>query len=284
MCEFSIIIPVFNRAEIVTRTIKSVINQSFQKWELIVIDDGSTDHTKEILTAYLNDKRIRYYYQENGGVSKARNLGAAKALSEWLILLDSDDELNTDALLNFKTHIDYRSDCALFIAGNLKITSSERIINLPQKSNYYPFLAGTFSIKKAAFDEVGGYDTRLRFSENTELFHRITLEKIEPFYLNSVSLIYYESENGGSKNLQNMIGSLSIILDKHRNTLSSHVKYLYHQIIGVNNMRFQNFSEARKHLLKAISYKPYKAGTLARFCISLIPPLARKLYPKEVRL
>ncbi|WP_192350938.1 glycosyltransferase family A protein [Algoriphagus sp. Y33] len=278
MREFSIIIPAFNGADLISRSILSVINQSYQNWELIFIDDGSTDLTYQQTLFYLSDKRIKYYYQENAGVSKARNSGVEKSNGKWLIFLDSDDELDTDALLNFNSHIDAHPDCVLFIAGNLRITSSERIINLPENGKHSTFLAGTFCLDKSVFSKAGGYDTRLRFSENTELFHRVLIERIKPSYLNDISLIYHKSECGGSKNLLNMIDSLLIILDKHQNTLTHKTKYLYHQIIGVNYMRFQNFSEARKHLWKAYKLQPTKMMTLGRLVLSYFPQLSKKMY------
>lgn len=88
---FSIILPTYNRASFLTRSIGSVIEQSFQDWELIIIDDGSTDHTKEVVNSF-NDPRIQYFYQENSERSAARNKGIDQANSDWVCFLDSDDE------------------------------------------------------------------------------------------------------------------------------------------------------------------------------------------------
>ena len=86
----SVIIPTFNRAETLSRAITSVLNQSYRNLELIVVDDGSTDGTAGIVHTF-DDKRISYYYQENKGVSAARNLGLSKALGRLAAFLDSDD-------------------------------------------------------------------------------------------------------------------------------------------------------------------------------------------------
>lgn len=87
----SIIIPSFNRAHSLPAAIESVLNQTYDNWELIIIDDGSTDSTAGVIEKYKNDTRVRYYYQDNLGVSAARNLGATKARGKYLIFLDSDD-------------------------------------------------------------------------------------------------------------------------------------------------------------------------------------------------
>jgi len=86
----SIIIPCYNRANIVRETIDSVLAQTYAKFEVILIDDGSTDHTREVVSSY-DDRRIRYFYKANGGLSAARNSGLDAARGEFVAFLDSDD-------------------------------------------------------------------------------------------------------------------------------------------------------------------------------------------------
>jgi glycosyltransferase involved in cell wall biosynthesis len=86
----SVIIPTYNRAEYVTQAIDSVLAQTYEDCEIIVVDDGSTDKTREALEPYMD--RITYIYQENAGVSAARNTGIKAAKGDWVAFLDSDDE------------------------------------------------------------------------------------------------------------------------------------------------------------------------------------------------
>lgn len=86
----SVIIPTCNRASFLERAVSSVLKQSFSPLELIIVDDGSTDETSWIVHSF-EDKRVRYYYQENRGVSAARNLGLSLARGKYAALLDSDD-------------------------------------------------------------------------------------------------------------------------------------------------------------------------------------------------
>lgn len=88
----SIITPTYNRANILERAIHSVLDQTYDNWELIVVDDGSTDKTKDLVNSF-PDKRIKYFLIENGGPSKARNYGINQAIGTWIMYLDSDDEL-----------------------------------------------------------------------------------------------------------------------------------------------------------------------------------------------
>lgn len=99
---FSIIIPTYNRAHLIKETIASVRKQTFQDWECIVIDDGSTDSTKLVVQEIIeNDERIRYIYQENAERSAARNNGIDNANGEYLCFLDSDDAYTVDNLMNW---------------------------------------------------------------------------------------------------------------------------------------------------------------------------------------
>lgn len=88
----SVIMPTYNSQSFIEESILSVVNQSYYNWELIIVDDGSTDSTKDIVTRYVSkDKRIKYYYQQNAGQAKARNLGLEQSEGLFVAFIDSDD-------------------------------------------------------------------------------------------------------------------------------------------------------------------------------------------------
>ena len=95
---FSIIIPTYNREKLIGLAINSVINQTFIDWELIIIDDGSADKTKEVVKPYLKDKRVKYFFQKNAERSSARNNGILKSQGKYICFLDSDDKFLTNHL------------------------------------------------------------------------------------------------------------------------------------------------------------------------------------------
>jgi glycosyltransferase involved in cell wall biosynthesis len=100
---FSIIIPTYNRAEKLKRTVSSVLAQSFKDFEVLVVDDGSRDHTEDVVRAF-NDSRISYLWNENsGGPATPRNIGIKNAKGIWLCFLDADDTWSEDKLLNVYT-------------------------------------------------------------------------------------------------------------------------------------------------------------------------------------
>lgn len=94
----SIVIPLYNKESSISRTLDSIINQTYKNWEVVIIDDGSQDKSADIVQNYLKDSRIKYVYQHNQGVSIARNNGFLKASGNWILFLDADDYLLRHAL------------------------------------------------------------------------------------------------------------------------------------------------------------------------------------------
>ena len=155
MPHFTIIIPSFNRAHSINKTITSVLEQSFQDWELIIVDDGSTDNTKEILTPILADKRVKYIYQDNAGVCAARNKGALMASGEYLVFLDSDDTVLETWLEDYYILKEYKYD---IIFCNMKIIKPDNTIKLISCLDPYNngnskgiSIPGTWSVRKDVF-------------------------------------------------------------------------------------------------------------------------------------
>ncbi len=258
----------------------SVVRQTFPANEIIVVDDGSTDATQQVAESF---PQVRYFFQENSGVSAARNRGAELAKGDWLIFLDSDDELETDALNHFSQEINSNLEINV-IQGNYVIVYQDSIMLRRPAFGNASFVSGSFSIRRDMFLLIGGYDLRLKFAENTELQFRLNHSGIIVKNFDALVLKYNQNSTGGSKNLQNILDSLRIILEKHDKTLTTHVKHLYHQNIGVIEMRFGRFGIAKKHLWKSWRFKPQKISTLIRIALAYFPVIARRIYPPEIAL
>lgn len=96
---FSVIVPVFNTEHYIKECVESIIHSTFSNWELLLIDDGSSDHSGQICDMFSHkDNRIRVFHQNNQGVSAARNSGIEKATGEWLVFVDSDDFITPNML------------------------------------------------------------------------------------------------------------------------------------------------------------------------------------------
>ena len=94
----SIIVPVYNAEKYIDQCIESVLTQSFTDFELILVNDGSTDSSLERCYAWDSDERVKVFFTENRGVSHARNYGLKNAIGKWILFLDSDDYLVKDSL------------------------------------------------------------------------------------------------------------------------------------------------------------------------------------------
>lgn len=137
---FSIVLPTYNRAYLIKDTIQSVMNQSYTNWELLVVDDGSTDNTKEVVSSF-TDPRIRYIYQENAERSVGRNNGVRQAKGEWICFLDSDDYFLPDHLKAFNDFIEANHPGPSFLlTGGLEERDGEMIKKplYDQKSGVHP--------------------------------------------------------------------------------------------------------------------------------------------------
>lgn len=284
MPSFSIIIPTFNRGSVLQRAIQSVFDQDLTDWEVIIIDDGSTDNTYKLVFPFIEKPNFRYFFQKNGGVSKARNFGASKAVTDWLIFLDSDDELTPHALSSFAASIQRNPKIDLFVAGRILNSGKGIDIRIAKETNYYPLLSGTFCLRINVFQKVGGYDPQFSFAENTELFHRIGQLNIRRHVIQEISLIYHESIIGGSKNIENIINSVVLFLNKHHDTMTANQRHLYHQLVAVHQLRFQRFVEARFHLWKAYRLKPLDLKTIARLALSYLPIISKRVYTQDIEL
>ena len=107
MAKISIIVPVYNTAKYLERCVDSIVAQTYTEWELLLIDDGSTDDSAAICNEYAaKDERIRVFHKENGGVSSARNLGLDNAQGEWITFVDSDDYIEENFLKSFEGNLD----------------------------------------------------------------------------------------------------------------------------------------------------------------------------------
>lgn len=123
MPKISIIMPLYNKEKYVRKSIESILSQTFTDWELIIIDDGSTDSSYSVSLEYMNDKRVKVYHIENGGVSRARNKGIVYAQGEYVTFIDSDDYVLEDYLEKL-----YHPKYEMIIGGLTKVNCKGEVI------------------------------------------------------------------------------------------------------------------------------------------------------------
>ncbi|MCH8549887.1 MAG: glycosyltransferase family 2 protein [Balneolaceae bacterium] len=230
----SVIIPTYNRRELVTRAIDSALNQTLKPAEVIVVDDGSTDGTAEMLESRYGE-RIVLITQQNRGVSAARNRGISKAKGEWIAFLDSDDEWlpkklelqaefirETGAEVAFTDNYMNREELPSSFEKCLypeRLTQGERVQNLLDLLFEQNFIhLSTVVLSKSLFDQYGGFDESMKVAEDTDLWLRISVN--HPFgVLNEVTTVRHVGGDHLSGSMeQNLKGRLRIYEKLLKNT------------------------------------------------------------------
>ena len=193
---FSIIMPTYNRAFCICDAIDSLLNQTYQNFELIIVDDGSTDGTQELLQQRykkeLKSGKIHYIFKESGGVCKARNMGLHHAKNEWIAYLDSDNAVTNDYLKTFAIAINKHAKSKLFHAKLIhqsnKHIVGERFNRKRILSHNYIDL-GVFVHHKDLYEKWGGFDENMTRLVDWDLIIRYT-ETESPIFVDRVVLLY----------------------------------------------------------------------------------------------
>ena len=179
----SVIIPLYNKEPIIERSLQSVLSQDYDDFEVVVVNDGSTDRSADIVRS-INDPRIRLIEQENGGPSKARNTGVKNAKGEWILFLDADDEMLPGALEFLSKKIQKYTDVDMFLgevivnngkAEHLAIEYKEGVVSNPFKSHVFGCLfqcSGTTVYRKTIVEE-NPFDERVRRYEDLQRIFKL---------------------------------------------------------------------------------------------------------------
>lgn len=197
MPEISVIIPTYNRAQMLARALRSVLAQTEPDWECLIIDDGSTDDTRAVVESFA-EPRFRYLSQANQGPAAARNNGIPAAQSPYITFLDSDDQMLPEKLA---LHLEaFRADdqLGLLASGWKEIDARgnllrERLPWLTQPSlelaswlNGCPVLGSALTVRKACLDQVGLFNPDLRVAEDYDLWLRLAYAGCEMRWLPQV--------------------------------------------------------------------------------------------------
>jgi glycosyltransferase involved in cell wall biosynthesis len=268
---FSVILPTYNRADWLGQAIQSVLNQSFGDYELIIVDDGSTDNTKEVVKAII-DPRIKYYYQENKERSAARNAGIIQATGEYICFLDSDDiylpwhlEVLDKTIRHLKnsppllfTDIDEISNLSAYLkSGNQFSIDTIRTLS-PQEGFEHALLrpigcmrwcVKNHLIKRHLFDE------KFKVGEDMELFVRLTAAVNAIIHVGVTTVLYAEHPGRTVNTELTYLSNLTVL--NHiflSNPIAAEKKYLRKVCFHGNYMTLARiFSKERKRI-KALSY------------------------------
>jgi len=280
----SVIIPTYNRAHLVGRAIKSVLEQTYQDFELIVIDDASTDNTEEVVKSF-NDERIKYLkHDENKGGAAARNTGIKVARGEYIAFQDSDDEWFSQKLeKQMKVFEAASPEVGVVYTGFWRIESNKKIYIPSEKvarkegNIHAELLRGNFVdtptavVKKDCFAKVGIFDERLPRLQDWELFIRISKD----YHFKCVDeplLISYYQPHSISADQSNLIRARRLILEKHFEDFKKDKRVLASFFANSGDLLCSGgeFRQGRSYLIKAVKAYPLNIKYLGAALVSLL--------------
>ena len=226
----SVVIPTYNRASMIARAVRSILTQTFEDWELIVVDDASTDNTEAVVSSF-TDPRIRYRkHQVNRGGSAARNTGIRNARGEYVAFLDSDDEWLPNKLeLQVEAFEDSDGDIGLIYTGLINQYRNEESIELVPKYRgnlrrnlLIQNVVGSTStpmIRKDVLVSVGGFDPRFPARQDLDLWVRIAKKCTIDFISSPFVIIHKERGDRISRSGEARCWGYLLFFKKHKEDL-----------------------------------------------------------------
>jgi len=274
----SIIIPTYNGAKYLPQAVESILAQTYDQYEIVIIDDGSTDQTKDIVSDFIDSYpgKIRYIYQDNAGVSVARNTGIQNSKGRYIAFLDSDDQWLSQHLEKSVMAIESQPSTGLVHSNLTRVTESGKTIETPVKNEKYVsgkifeplFLrkgniaCSTVLFKKECCEKVGYFDEQLTRlgCEDREMWLRIA-QQYEIYYIDEVLVHYRVHETNFSRDHERMFKARCYVIDKFCSNGTNHrlrklaLARIYRDM-GDEFLLLNNFDEAKKWYTKSIAFAP----------------------------
>jgi glycosyltransferase involved in cell wall biosynthesis len=285
MPKVSVIIPTCDRAEYLRVAIASVLNQTFQDFELIVVDDASTNNPSELVESF-HDDRIKFFRHEaRKGGSAARNTGIVNSKCDYIAFLDDDDEWFPDKLARqMALLLASPPEVGCIYTGYVTVdrsTGETRGQKIPQKRGDLSSdllsencLGGTSSVllKRDCFDKVGLFDEKLPSFQDYDLWIRIS-RKFHFDYIREPLLRYYLHQQKIWRNLEALNQGMCIMFRKYGDyrTFRKYLSFQYLDL-GVSYCYKGKTNAARKSYLQGIRLYPYEISHYFNLCLSLLGP------------
>ena len=226
---FSIIMPTYNRSELISKAIESVINQSYEKWELIIIDDGSTDNTYDIVNKFISsENRIKYFFQKNQERSAARNNGIRNSNGNWICFLDSDDIFHKTHLEKFSEEIKKtKFSKGLYISGLSinKFSKAKEKYDISGKNNLEFVMLNTIGTPRACVSKSILYNhyfnIKLTNGEDRELWVRILNENLLFYHSNKTFIEIHHPKRSvnTTRSKHESLKTLKFIIKSNKNKI-----------------------------------------------------------------
>lgn len=220
----SVIIPVYNGDRYIAQAIESVLAQTYTHYEIIIVDDGSSDRSRQVLQPYL--PQIRYIYQANQGVAAARNRGIQDAQGEFIAFLDQDDYFLNDKLAAQVNHLT-QFPCLGVVHSGWQVVNHQREVishvelwqNLPNLTLadwvlWKPVLLGAMLFRKQWLIRSGGFDSQFHQTPDVDLMLRLALMGCQIGWVKQATLCYRQHDDNTSHNVSAQAQEMEALLDR----------------------------------------------------------------------
>ncbi|MFH1846067.1 MAG: glycosyltransferase [Candidatus Omnitrophota bacterium] len=292
MKKVSVIIPAYNKAVLTVKTVESVLAQTYENIEIIVVDDGSTDNTEELLLPYA--EKIKYIRKQNSGASSARNLGINNARGEYIGFIDCDDMYSSKKIEKSVEFLEKNSDIGFVHTPVYFIDDKDNILRTYylKEAKRSGWISGqlllrnficnsTVVAKKTCFEKCGLFDENIFIPADWDMWLRLS-EKYKAGYINEPLTLYRKSSGYVFKNLEQTKKEGLIVLDKAfkrnpdldkdlKNRAVSNIHF-YH---AIGHLKVNDLEEARQELKTAV--KKDQMNFRALGVLSLISLLGKKM-------
>ena len=284
----SVIVPAYNYAHFLPEALKSILHQSYDNWECIIVDDGSTDNTQDVLAEFLNvDRRFKYIYQENKGLPAARNRGIKEAQGQFFQFLDADDLIESNKLERHATFLKEHAKVDI-VYGEARYFATERpherLFNIyGENKPWMPKVSGSGKevlkallainimvvssplVRKTVFRSCGLFDESLKSHEDWELWLRCAMKGKYFQFLeaeNTLTLIRYHQLSMSKNRITMFETNLSI-----REKISAQLKD--RELLKINRKHSQGIGFELSMALIKDNKKMKSLYQLLKFCLNI---------------
>jgi len=266
----SVVIPLYNKEKSIAQTLKSVLAQTYTDYEIIVVDDGSTDNSFEVVRSAIqpltHSSHIRLISKDNGGVCSARNRGIQEAKGEYIALLDADDQWDKDYLAEQAKMIADFPDAVMWGINFAELTQGKLVRKLETGlpygyrryvENYFQmptrvsdlFCSSSVVICKDVFERVGMFDERIKYSEDIDMWYRIIANYQVAFYDRYMVWYLYDADNRAMNRTRLLKYWLPYFVEKYKEPLFRHNEAFYRWVMRWAGVRIKQiyFNDPTQH-------------------------------------
>jgi glycosyltransferase involved in cell wall biosynthesis len=292
----SVIVPAYNAAVYLPYAIDSVLSQTYPDWEIVIVDDGSTDNTRSVVDSYRARlrERLQYIYQPNRGLSAARNVGIKASRGEFIAMLDADDVwlphrlargiavLDADPKTGLVHARVVRIDVHGSITGQLKVVPEDLSGRIARKiyTRRAHLVCPTVMFRKSCLQAAGWFDETMQATEDRDLWFRIALH-YSVAYIDEVLAHYRLSPSSITSNLDRLLtGQLSFVAKHHKSGAATRLDYLQalgniHRELGDSLFRRGAVTDAIDSYFRAVRYNPFSVPNVYMLVRAIMDPLVR---------